>query len=88
MGQTNQQYTGEVAESLAIVTVPPLPGMIVGVDYQTWIEATGGIPPYTFTVEGGGPLPDGLVLEPTGNLHGIPTATGPYDFNVVCTDAA
>lgn len=87
MGTSSQQYTGEVSSSLAIATPQPLPAMKVGEEYQTWIVATGGVPPYTFAV-GAGALPAGLVLEPTGNLHGIPTAEGPFDFTVTVTDSA
>lgn len=86
MGQDSKLFEVEVESSLAIVTASPLPAAKVGEACQTWIEKTGGVDPVTFEVVGD--LPDGLVLEPTGNLHGTPTTEGPYGFDVQVVDAA
>ncbi|MDE3198037.1 MAG: putative Ig domain-containing protein, partial [Acidobacteriota bacterium] len=51
------------------------------------ISATGGIPPYTFSVTDG-TLPPGLNLDPSGMLSGTPTSSGNYTFTVTATDSS
>ena len=62
-----------------------LPNGTVGVAYSQQITASGGAPPYTFTVTSG-TLPTGLTLTPAGLLAGTPTATGTFTFTVRGTD--
>lgn len=69
-----------------------LPNGIVGMNYSTTITASGGVPPYTFTlapgaVEANVP-PAGLTLNGSGGLLGIPTTAGDYGFSVDVTDSA
>jgi len=68
-----------------------LPPGVVGVPYSTTIQATGGVPPYTFTVRPpflGAATPPGLVLNPNGTLTGVPTAPGTYAVTVEVSDTA
>jgi uncharacterized protein (TIGR03437 family) len=51
------------------------------------LAATGGTPPYTFTLMGGS-LPPGLGLASTGTISGTPTTAGSYTFTVKVTDSA
>jgi uncharacterized protein (TIGR03437 family) len=70
-----------------------LPYGSVGVDYSQAIQVEGGTPPYTYSVttvglfQSGGMLPPGLMLDSSGALKGIPTATGMYAFGINVTDS-
>jgi hypothetical protein len=58
----------------------------VGTPYNSALEATGGTPPYTFSIVG--LLPNGLTLDPTtGAITGTPTTSGVAEFEAVTTDA-
>ena len=48
--------------------------------------ASGGIPPYTWSV-GGGALPPALALSKSGTLSGTPTTPGSYDFVILLQDS-
>jgi len=65
---------------------PTLPGGTLGVAYSQTITASGGTPPYTFTVTSGTP-PAGLELSAAGVLSGTPTTAGTYAFVVRGTDS-
>lgn len=59
----------------------------VGIPYSSALVATGGVPPYTFSIVPGGSLPPGLTLNPnTGAITGTPTAGGPFDFTARVVD--
>ena len=73
---------------LSIVSVGPLAGGKVNVDYAAQLQLNGGKQPYTWSVSPGSALPPGLVLNPsTGALSGKPTAAGTYNFTVQVIDA-
>src|SRR5207253_85306 len=64
-----------------------LPGGQVQSSYNASLAATGGTPPYTWSVTAGA-LPAGLTLNPsTGAIAGTPSA-GPGAFTVTVTDSA
>jgi len=78
---------------LTIVTPPvistpsPLPNGTTGVNYSQTISASGGTPPYTWTVLSGS-LPGGLTLgSTTGTISGKPSAAGPFNFTMQLTDS-
>ena len=59
----------------------------VGVPYTGTLSATGGKPPYAFTVPSG-TLPTGLTLSQTaGTITGTPTQTGTFTFTAQVTDS-
>jgi subtilase family protein/putative Ig domain-containing protein len=73
--------TEQSSANLVVQPVPPfsitsasLPNGQVGVAYQAVLTATGGIPPYTWSIAGGA-LPTGLSLNAaTGTISGTPMA--------------
>src|SRR5271165_1283279 len=74
------------AQNLSILTASPLPPTMVGSVYLVVLNATGGMPPYTWSVVIPG-LPTGLALSPAGVLAGTPTAVGAATFTVQVTDS-
>lgn len=69
------------------ITLNPtsLPSGTEGVFYNQSISASGGSPPYTFSVTSGS-LPSGLALSSDGVLSGTPDTAGSYNFAVTATD--
>src|SRR5579863_3618777 len=69
------------------VTTTSLPNGVLNVAYpSTTLQATGGIPPFTWTLESGG-LPAGLTLNSDGSITGTPTANGTSTFTVQVSDS-
>jgi hypothetical protein len=76
-----------VVSSLAFTTTSPLPAGTVGTPYVgVEFAATGGTPPYTFSLANGSNLPPGFTLS-DGNLAGLPTTVGNYSFGISVTDS-
>jgi hypothetical protein len=76
-----------VTAALAITTTSPLPGGMVGAAYSQTLAATGGTPPYTWTVSAGS-LAAGLTLSTAGVLSGTPTqACASCSFTVRVADS-
>ena len=75
------------AQVLRIETPSPLPTGRVGESYSQTFSATGGAPPYQWSLTGGN-LPAGLSLGVTGILDGTPTAAGSFSFRVRVLDSA
>jgi hypothetical protein len=70
--------------ALAIVTTA-LPRGNAGAAYNQTLAASGGVPPYTWTVPPGA-LPAGLTLSATGVLAGTPPARASTTFTVTVAD--
>jgi hypothetical protein len=71
---------------LAIADTPPK-GQ-VNTPYAHPFPASGGTPPYAYSVSAGS-LPPGLSLNPlTGNVSGTPTTPGIFCFTITVTDSA
>lgn len=98
---TSQVTQGQVAASAGFATVtytydPPAPLNLtcptqtlgtVGTAYNSSLQATGGVPPYTFSITSG-TLPNGLTLNPlTGAITGTPTTAGPFNFTAQVVDS-
>jgi len=90
--------SGSVTSSAAVLTVstsiPPLelttsqlPGGTVGSSYSTTLSASGGTPPYSWSVSSD-TLPTGLSLSSSGTLSGTPTVAGAFPFTVAVKDTA
>lgn len=57
-----------------------LPNGLVGTAYNVTLDGVGGVLPYTWSLQGNGPLPGGLTLNPTsGAITGAPTNSGTYN---------
>jgi len=67
-----------------ISTSSPVPNGPVGVPYSQQITATGGTPPYTFSMNNN---PPGIIITPSGVLSGTPTQAGTFNFNIAVTDS-
>lgn len=68
-------------EPLSIQT-PSLPNALVGAPYQETLRASGGTPPYQWSLVGG-TLPPGLGLKSaTGQVLGNPAGAGDFTFTV------
>jgi uncharacterized protein (TIGR03437 family) len=70
-----------------ITTSSPLAGGMVGLGYSQTLGATGGTPPYTWSVSSGS-LPAGLTLSSSGTISGTPTTAGTSSFTVRVVDSA
>ena len=72
---------------IVIITTTSLPNGVVGNAYSATLTATGGLPPYTWSISSGS-LPTGLTLNSgTGVISGTPTVTGTSNFTVKVIDS-
>ena len=91
----NPVPTATATLSLIIYNAPPLkvttttlPGGIVGIPYSATLAASGGTPPYTWSLATGS-LPSGLSLDPnSGVISGTPTAASTSGFTVQVVDSS
>ena len=67
------------------VTTSSLPNGTQGIFYTNPLAASGGVPPYSWSLTSG-PLPAGLTLSGTGVISGTPTASGSFPITVKVTD--
>ena len=92
---SNPAQSATKALSISIVTGPlavtaaTLPTGAVGDVYQlTNLGASGGVPPYTWSITTGA-LPTGLnPLSSGGQISGTPTASGTFNFTAKVTDSS
>ncbi len=92
-----EDAAGNSADSEVNLTVIPEPLQLVtggvlaqgqeGTSYLISFSAVGGKLPYTWNISAGTP-PPGIALSANGELSGVPTAAGTFDFSVTVTDAA
>ncbi len=73
------------APALAITTTS-LPNGALSTTYSVQLNATGGVPPYGWSLAGG-TLPAGLDLKASGIISGTPTAVGTSTFSVQVADS-
>lgn len=76
------RFAVDYINPLTIVTTS-LPSIVTGQPYFATFQGTGGIPPYTWTLDVSSPaLPTGITLAPNGILSGT-TAVLVYNQNIV-----
>jgi hypothetical protein len=68
------------------ITTAALPNGTVGTPYDQSVVATGGVPPYSFSLSSG-ILPSQLSLAANGRITGTPDTPGALSFEVMVTDA-
>ena len=66
--------------------VPPWSGGTIGAAYSQSLAATGGTPPYTWSLISGA-LPGGLALSTGGSIAGTANAAGSFSFTVQVADS-
>src|SRR5262245_31559212 len=74
------------AQGIVITTGSPLPNGVVGSSYSQTLSATGGTPPYSWSLASGS-LPSGLSLSSSGTISGTPTQSGTFNFTVQARDS-
>lgn len=82
-------YTITINAPCTSISVSPtsLPAGAIDEAYNQTISGIGGTPPYTYAVTSGA-LPAGLTLSPSGDLTGMPTESGSFEFTVTVTDSS
>jgi YVTN family beta-propeller protein len=85
-GSNAAQPLSIVVAALITISTTTLPNGTVGLAYSQPLQATGGTPPYVWTVSSGS-LPAGLSLSSTGVISGTPTNAAASSFTVTVTDA-
>jgi len=81
--QAQMQYAITIHPLPAITTASPLPSGTLSSLYSQQIAATGGVPPYTFSIDAN---PPGISISRSGLLSGTPLSTGTFPFNIGVTD--
>jgi len=71
-----------------IVTTITLPDGVVGVEYSATLAASGGTPPYKWSISSGSALPSWAALSSGGVISGTPNAAGGTDFLAAVTDSS
>lgn len=70
------------------ITTTTLPDATFGTAYSQTLAASGGTPPYSWSISAGA-LPTGMTLSAAGVLSGAPLVSGgPFNFTVMVTDSA
>lgn len=73
-------------QSELAVSTTSLPAGTVGISYSTALAASGGTPPYTWSLLNGA-LPPGLGLSSSGVISGTPSTSGTFNFSVQVDDS-
>ncbi len=86
-GQSTTKNLAIQISSALTITTSALNPLRTGVASSQQLSASGGEPPYAWSVVTGG-LPPGLTVEASGAISGTPGGAGSYTFTVRVTDAA
>jgi len=84
---STSQFGLTVGPSPITITPGSLPNGVVGVAYLQTLSASGGVPPYSWTLAGGA-TPPGLGIISLGAISGTPTQPGISAFTVMATDSS
>jgi hypothetical protein len=84
---TTRSIVINLAAPLTITSPSTLTGGTVGLAYTQTLTASGGAPPYSWSVMSGS-VGAGLTLSTAGVLSGTPTSAGTFSFTARVTDLA
>lgn len=96
LAATDSGSPRQTATQALTITVTPTPLQLgtpvspapINEVYHSQIGASGGTPPYSWTIASG-LLPPGLTLNvSTGSIDGTPTQTGPFSFETKVSDSS
>ena len=79
----NGNFGITIAPADLVIVTPSLPDAVVGTAYSATLAASGGVPPYTWTVTG---LPDGVTAN-GATIGGTPTTAGKFTVTVSVKDS-
>ena len=82
----SRSYTVAIDSPVGIVTTS-LPNGVVNVPYSVALSASGGTPPYSWSLASGS-LPAGLLLSTSGAISGTPSTVGTSFFTVMVKDSS
>jgi hypothetical protein len=85
--QTTETLSISVLASSLQITTSSLPQSTVGATYTQTLSASGGTPPFSWSVASGS-LPPGLAVDSGGTINGTTSAAGSYTFTVKVSDSA
>jgi hypothetical protein len=86
----NQQLTIVINSLPLSIITTSLPAGVENTPYSEPLQASGGIPPYTWSVATGSSLPTWATLSGSGTnwtISGTPTSTGTVGFTLTVTDS-
>jgi microsomal dipeptidase-like Zn-dependent dipeptidase len=75
-------------QAAVLITSPDSSTGQAGQPYSQTLSATGGTPPYQWSLQSGTSLPPGLTLDQNGAIAGTPTTGGSFNVTVVVQDSA
>ncbi len=86
-GAATRDFTITVGAGALTINPITLPASVVGQAFTPTLTATGGAPPYIWSVSSGA-VPAGVALGASGTFSGAPTTAGPSNFTVQVRDNA
>ncbi|MBK5290484.1 MAG: putative Ig domain-containing protein [Acidobacteriia bacterium] len=76
----------DVLAPVTITTACPLPSVSIGSPYAQLMSATGGTPPYVWSLSSGS-LPAGLAINANGSITGTTLTEGAFNFTLQALDS-
>jgi len=80
--------SASIEQPVVTITTTSLPEGRIGQPYGLRLEASGGTPPYTWSLIEGSLPPDLGLDASTGLIAGIPTQEGAFSFTIQVTDSS